>query len=263
MDIGRKGSFAWHEFNKISFAVRGAFETIGSVGGTMRERDVTVDEMDAIIIGTAHGMRTEGAALGIRTTKGSENNVEVRAVTRIALQNPHSFTGDMHGRAASGATMTSRVNTMSKFGRLIGHVHVGTSVDMKPKATMGRKLDGFMIERGNARAIARRIKISRESGCSNRHRRNGVIQGKSGSFDLGDVGRRSRSEIRERGIIRQGYSRAVVKRMEEVNGRARRREAVLRVTTELSVEITHFGSDIHDIGVIWCIVFSGEIRIVN
>jgi hypothetical protein len=218
--------------------------------------------MDAIVAGTAHGMRTEGAALGMRTTKGSENNVEVRGVTGIAMQNPHSFTGDMHGRAASGATMTSRVNTMSKFGRTTGHLHVGTSADMKPKATMERKLDGF-TERGNARAIARRIKISRESGCSNRHRRNGVIQGKSRSIDVGGVGRRSRSKNRERFIIRQGRIRAVGKRMEEVNSQTRRREAATRVTRELSVEITHFGGDIHDIRVTWCIVFGGDVRIIN
>ena len=59
----------------------GAVKATGSVGSAMSESNVTVDEVDANATGTTHGMRTEGAALGIGTTKSGEDNMEIRAVT--------------------------------------------------------------------------------------------------------------------------------------------------------------------------------------
>jgi hypothetical protein len=170
----------------------------------MSESDVTVDKVHTIVAGATHGVRAEGAAFGIGATKSSEDDVKIRAVTGVALQDPHAFTGDVHRGATSSATMTSGVHTMGEFRRTISHMDVGTSVDMKPKATMRGRGDRF-VERDHARTIAGSNKVSGKLRGSNRDRRNRVVEGKIGSSNVGNVGKRSGSKgsgPRERVVIR-------------------------------------------------------------
>jgi hypothetical protein len=187
---------------------------------------------------------------------------------------------------------------MSKFSRAIGDVHISASVDMKPEATIGWRVNRF-VERRNARTIARRIKLSRKrwsrngngrsravKGCSRvvdvgNHRRNGGwgrtkirVTGKGGgrSAARGPRNRSNRrrrnrfvrpTQRRKRFIIRQGVGRRTVRRRKEVNGGVGRRKVVARVTREGVVEVAHFGGDIHDIVVVGGVIFSGEVRIIN
>jgi hypothetical protein len=106
---------------------------------------------------------------------------------------------------------------MGEFVRMTGHVHVGTRVNTKQKATVRRRWEGF-TERENAGAIARRSKFSRERWCSNQCRRNGVVEGKSLSIDVGDVGRRSRSENREQNGTAMGDATGGGSRMKLLQG---------------------------------------------
>jgi hypothetical protein len=68
----------------------------------MSDVNVTLDMVDAVITSAFHGMKTEGATFGTRTTEGSNNKVQVRTVDGVALQDPETFTDDVHGGAACG-----------------------------------------------------------------------------------------------------------------------------------------------------------------
>jgi len=139
VDVSWKSGFAGQEFNEIGFTMGGALKTIRSVGGTMSKHDMAFDMMETIVAGATEGVWTEGATLGTGTTESGEDDVKVGTIPRIALKDPHTLAGDVHGGTASSATVASGVHTMRKFIGKISHVNVGTSVNVEPETTMRRR----------------------------------------------------------------------------------------------------------------------------
>jgi hypothetical protein len=60
------------------------------------------------------------------------------------LKNPHSFADDFRGSGTSSATVASRVDSMSQLIWKVGHIDIGSSIDMNPPTPMMWRMRRFV-----------------------------------------------------------------------------------------------------------------------
>jgi hypothetical protein len=110
----------------------------------MGDIDMAADMVNAVIAGMKHGMKAQGPAFCSGVPKSCEDRMKFGAVAGIALQHTHPFTDDVHTGTASSAAVASGMHTVRKLSRKVGDVNVGTSVNVKPPATMTRQMGRFI-----------------------------------------------------------------------------------------------------------------------